>query len=221
MHHRFLFPLAAGIVGLLAFSPVLAASPSPAAEHGPHKATTTTAPADDSGADDPSDPDSSHPDSSDPDSGPADSGSTDPDSSSTTATTGKGGASSTSSTTSTTGKRGSPGTTAPRSGSGSGSSTDCAPPDTVHSPAPQVGDDPQAHEAGEAGTVEVERLSQTELRIAKATANDGWTHQVTGPSGPRVNVRFTRPGQSPSLIRFAASMDEAGQEIHVRVTTCG
>lgn len=209
MHRRFLFPLAAGIVGLLAFSPVLAAQPFPAAEQGPAKATTTTAPADDSGAADPSDPDS----------GPADSGSSDPDpagpdSSSTTASTGKG-----SSTTATTRKGGSSATTAP--GSGSGSSTDCGQPDTAHSPAPQVGDDPQAHEAGEAGTVEVERLSQTELRIAKATANDGWTHQVTGPSGPRVNVRFTRSGQSPSLIRFAASMDQAGQEIHVRVTTCG
>ena len=217
MHHRFLFPWAAGIVGLLAFSPVLAAQPSPAADS-PARATTTTAPADDSGAADPSDPDggSTDPDSTDPDS--TDPDSTDPDSSSTTATTGKGAASST---TSTTGKRGSSATTGPGSGSGSGSSTDCAQPDTVHSPAPQVGDDPQAHEAGEAGTVEVERLSQTELRIAKATANDGWTHQVTGPSGTRVNVRFTRPGQSPSLIRFAASMDQAGQEIHVRVTTCG
>jgi hypothetical protein len=220
MHRRFLFPLAAGIVGLLAFSPVLAAQPSPAAEQGPAKATTTTAPADDSGAADPSDsdpgsadPDSTDPDSTDPDStGPDSAG---PDSSSTTASTGKGG----SSTTATTGKGGSSATTAP--GSGSGSSTDCGQPDTVRSPAPQVGDDPQAHEAGEAGTVEVERLSQTELRIAKATANDGWTQQVTAPSGPRVNVRFTRPGQSPSLIRFAASMDQAGQEIHVRVTTCG
>jgi hypothetical protein len=204
MHRRFLFPLAAGIVGLLAFSPVLAAQPGPAAEQGPAKTTTTTAPADDSGAADPS--------ASDP--GADDSSSTDPDSSSTTASTRKG-----TSTTATTGKGGSSATTAPRSGSGS--STDCGQPDTAHSPAPQVGDDPQAHEAGEAGTVEVERLSQTELRIAKATANDGWTHQVTAPSGPRVNVRFTRPGQSPSLIRFAASMDQAGQEIHVRVTTCG
>ena len=212
MHRRFLFPFAAGIVGLLAFSPVLAAQPFPAAEQGPAKATTTTAAADDSGAADPSDPDSGSADSgsADPDPDPAD-----PDSSSTTASTGKRG----SSTTATTGKGGSSATTAP--GTGSGSSTDCGQSDTAHSPAPQVGDDPQAQEAGEAGTVEVERLSQTELRIAKATANDGWTSQVTAPSGPRVNVRFTRSGQSPSLIRFAASMDQAGQEIHVRITTCG
>jgi len=213
MHRRFLFPLAAGIVGLLAFSPVLAAQPSPAAQSGPAKATTTTAPADDSsGQADPGSADSGSADSGSADSGSADSGSadsgsgTDQDASSTTVTTRKGG---------------SPTTTAPGSGSGPGSSTDCAQPDTAHSPAPQVGEDPQAHQAGEAGTVEVERLSQTELRIAKATANDGWTHQVTSPSGPRVNVRFTRQGQSPSLIRFAASMDQAGQEIHVRVTTCG
>ena len=215
MHRRFLFPLAAGVVGLLAFSPVLAAQPSPAAEQGPGKATTTTAPADDSGATDPSASDPGADDSGSPDPDSPDQDSAGPDSSSTTASTQKRGTS----TTATTGKGGSSPTTAPRSGSGS--STDCGQPDTVHSPAPQVGDDPQAHEAGEAGTVEVERLSQTELRIAKATPNDGWTHQVTAPSGPRVNVRFTRPGQSPSLIRFAASMDQAGQEIHVRVTTCG
>jgi hypothetical protein len=200
MHRRFLFPLAAGIVGLLAFSPVLAAQPSPAAESGPAKSTTTTAPADDSSGQ----TDSGSADSGSADSGSGDSG-TDPDASSTTATTRK---------------SGSPTTTAPDPGSGSGSTKDCAQPDTAHSPAPQVGEDPQTHEAGEAGSVEVERLSQTELRIAKATANDGWTHQVTAPSGPRVNVRFTRPGQSPSLIRFGASMDQAGQEIHVRVTTC-
>jgi hypothetical protein len=216
MHRRFSFPWAAGIVGLLAFSPVLAAQPSPAADSSPAKATTTTAPADDSsgqadsGSADPGDSGSADSGSADSGSGDSDSGDsdsgTDPDASSTTATTRK---------------SGSPTTTGPGAGAGSGSSTDCGQPDTAHSPAPQVGEDPQTHEAGEAGSVEVERLSQTELRIVKATANDGWTHQVTAPSGPRVNVRFTRPGQSPSLIRFGASMDQAGQEIHVRITSCG
>jgi cytoskeletal protein RodZ len=132
----------------------------------------------------------------------------DSDSSSTTASTRKGDSSSTTA------------TTAPRSGSGS-TSTNCAPPETDRSPAPQVGEPAQTHQAGEAGEVEVERLSETELRIANATPNDGWTHTVTSPSGPRVNVRFNRSGQSPSLIRFAASMDQAGQELHIRVTSCG
>lgn len=131
----------------------------------------------------------------------------DSDSSSTTATTRKGDSSSTTA------------TTAPRSGSGS--ATNCAPPETDRSPAPQMGEAAQSHKAGEAGEVEVERLSETELRIAGATPNDGWTHTVTSPSGPRVNVRFSRPGQSPSLIRFAASMDQAGQQLHIRVTRCG
>jgi hypothetical protein len=84
-----------------------------------------------------------------------------------------------------------------------------------------VGEAPQNHGAGDAGDVDVERLSPTELRIAKANANDGWTQQVTAPSGPRVTVKFTRQGQSPSLIRFAASMDQKGTMIHVRVTSCG
>jgi hypothetical protein len=84
-----------------------------------------------------------------------------------------------------------------------------------------VGEAPVTQQAGEAGEVEIERLSETELRIADATPNDDWVHEVTSPSGPRVKVRFTRQGESPSLIRFAASMDQAGQELHIRVTSCG
>jgi hypothetical protein len=84
-----------------------------------------------------------------------------------------------------------------------------------------MGDAPQTHESGEAGSVDIERLSATELRVVKATPKDGWTEQVAAPSGPRVTVKFTRQGQSPSLIRFAASMDQKGTMIHVRVTSCG
>jgi hypothetical protein len=84
-----------------------------------------------------------------------------------------------------------------------------------------MGDAPQTHDSGAAGTVDVERLSPTELRIAKVSASNGWTEQVTAPSGTRVAVKFTRPGSSPSLIRFAASMDQRGSMIHVRVTSCG
>jgi hypothetical protein len=195
MHRRFLFPLAAGVVALLAFAPLMGGQPSLwAAESAPEKSTTTTMADDDTGADSDSDSD-------------ADSDS----SSSTTVTTRKGDSSATTATTATTG---------PGSGSGS-TSTNCAPPETDRSPAPQVGEPAQSHSAGEAGEVEVERLSETELRIASATPKDGWTHTVTSPSGPRVNVRFNRSGQSPSLIRFAASMDQAGQELHIRITSCG
>jgi hypothetical protein len=84
-----------------------------------------------------------------------------------------------------------------------------------------MGDAAMTYDAGEAGTVDVERLSDTELRVAGAKANDGWTEQVATPSGPRITVKFTRQGQSPSLIRFAASMDQKGTMIHVRVTNCG
>src|SRR5687767_10056243 len=190
MHRRFLFPLAAGVVALLAFAPLMGGQPSLwAAESAPEKSTTTTMADEDTGAEPESD-------------------SASDSSSSTTATTRKGDSSSTTA------------TTAPRSGSGS-TSTNCAPPETDRSPAPQVGEPAQTHQAGEAGEVDVERLSETELRIASATPNDGWTHTVTSPSGPRVNVRFNRSGQSPSLIRFAASMDQAGQELHIRVTSCG
>ena len=193
MTRRFLFPLAASVVGLVAISPVLASEQStPAAHMTPAKATTTTmaddhpgAPGDDSGST-----------AEDPGKGSSDS----------TATTGKG--------------------SSPTTGSGSGSggqrsTSVCDPPETEQGPAPQTGDAPQSHNAGEAGSVDVERLSDSELRVAKATPNDGWTEQVATPSGPRVTVKFTRQGQSPSLIRFAASMDQKGTMIHVRVTSCG
>lgn len=193
MTRRFLFPLAASVVGLVAISPVLASEQSaPAAYQTPAKATTTTM------ADD-------HPAAPDDDSG------------STTEDPGKGSSDSTA----TTGKGSSP-TTGSGSGSGDQRSTSvCDPPETEQGPAPQAGDAPQSHNAGEAGSVDVERLSDSELRVAKATANDGWTEQVATPSGPRVTVKFTRQGQSPSLIRFAASMDQKGTMIHVRVTSCG
>jgi hypothetical protein len=203
MHRRSLFPLAAGVVALLAFAPLMGGQPSLwAAESAPGKSTTTTMAADDTGANPDSDSDSDADADADAGTG-SDSGS-----SSTTATTRKGDSSATTA------------TTAPRSGSGS-TSANCAPPETDRNPAPQMGEAAQTHQAGEAGEVEVERLSETELRIVNATPNDGWTHTVTSPSGPRVNVRFNRSGQSPSLIRFAASMDQAGQELHIRVTSCG
>ena len=192
MHHRFLFPLAAGIVGLLAISPVLAAEQkAPDKGSAPTKASTSTTA-------DPGDA--------------ADSGDT--------ANSGD------NTSTDDSGKDGSTDNSTPDSGSGSGSggqrsSSVCDPPETKQDPAPQVGDAPQTHEAGEAGSVDVERLSDSELRVAGANANDGWTEQVATPSGPRVTVKFTRQGQSPSLIRFAATMDQKGTMIHVRVTNCG
>jgi len=197
MHRRFLFPLAAGVVGVVAISPVFAAEPSPSAGgKGPGKATTSSTMAATS-----STMSGSGAGSSTPTTAAASGGTT---------TTAKGG------TTPTTRAPG------PSSGSGSGtSSSTCAPPATDQGPAPQVGEAPQTHSSGDAGSVDVERLSPTELRVAKATPNNGWMEQITAPSGPRVSVKFTRSGQSPSLIRFAGSMDQAGRVIHTRVQSCG
>src|SRR5688572_144544 len=195
MHRRFLFPLAAGVVGLVAMSPVLAAdSKTPDKNSPPNKATTTTVASSGSSAD----PGTSA-DSGDPGDDPsADSGDQN-------------------------GSSGNDSGSGSGSGSGGGqrSSSVCDQPETNKGPAPQMGDTAQTHEAGEAGSVDVERLSDTELRVVGATANDGWTEQVATPSGPRVTVKFTRQGQSPSLIRFAATMDQRGTMIHVRVTSCG
>jgi hypothetical protein len=204
MHRKFLFPLAAGILGLVAISPALANEPSKAPHKGsaPAKGTTSTTAADPGASDGSgSGPDGSAPDGSAPD----DSGSA-PDGN---GSSGNGG------------KNGSGGNSAPSSGGGQRSTSVCDPPETNQSAAPQMGDAAQTYESGEAGSVDVERLSDTELRVAKANPNDGWTEQVATPSGPRITVKFTRQGQSPSLIRFAASMDQKGTMIHVRVTNCG
>jgi hypothetical protein len=203
MHRRFLFPLAAGVVGLVAISPVFAAEPSPAkAGSGPAKATTTTAA-----------PKGGSPSNAGPSGNTGSSGGN-----GTTATTSGGNGSSTPASSG-------PGAAPGQGGGGSapapGSSSNCAPPQTDQAPAPQVGEPPQNHPAGDAGTVDVERLSATDLRVAKASPNDGWTQQATAPSGPRVTVKFTHAGGSPSVIRFAASMDQAGRMIHTRVQACG
>ncbi|HKY77850.1 MAG TPA: hypothetical protein VJS45_17080 [Acidimicrobiia bacterium] len=209
MHRRFLFPLAAGVVGLLAMSPVLAAdSKAPDKNSPPSKATTTTVESSGSSADSDTSADTGDPaDDPSADGG----GKNDSSGNNSGSDTGSGtGSDSDSGTGSGTG-----------SGGGQRSSSVCDQPETNKGPAPQMGDAPQTHEAGEAGNVDVERLSETELRIAGATANDGWTEQVATPSGPRVTVKFTRQGQSPSLMRFAATMDQRGTMIHVRVTSCG
>lgn len=215
MHRRFLIPLAAGVLGMVAIAPALSSEPSALAV-GPDRAKATTSSTADSTSD--TDRDADMDPGSDPDPG-------------SDADTGSGSGSGTGSAPDSgpdsgtdPGDRSGPDSSGPRRDSGSGertSSTTCDPPATDRGPAPQVGEAAQTYEAGEAGTVDVERLSETELRIAGASPNDGWTEEVRTASGPRVNVRFTRQGQSPSLIRFAASMDQRGTEIHIRVTSCG
>ena len=194
MHRRFLFPLAAGVVGLLAISPVFAAEPSPAkAGSGPGRATTTTAthnsPTTGTTASSappqqqsPPPEQSAPPEQSPPPQQPS---------------------------------------PPPPSGGTGKSSSECGAPQTNQAPAPQVGQAPQSHPAGEGGSVDIERASPTELRVAKANPNSGWQPEVTGPSGPRITVKFTHPGYSPSLIHFAASMNQAGRMIHTRVQSCG
>jgi hypothetical protein len=197
MHRRFLFPLASGVVGLLAISPVFAAEPSPAkAGSGPGKGTTTTAtrhaPASaTTAATAPPQQESPPPEQQSP---PPEQQSPPPQ------------------------PGPSPG---PPPNGGAKSTSECGQPQTNQGPAPQTGQPPQNHPAGDAGTVDIERASPTDLRVARANPNNGWQPEVTAPSGPRITVKFTRPGYSPSLIHFAATMDQAGRMIHTRVQSCG
>jgi hypothetical protein len=77
-----------------------------------------------------------------------------------------------------------------------------------------------SYDAGKAGTVDVERTSPTDLHIVGADPNTGWTHEITGPTGPRVKVKFTNSAGPPWVVRFAASMGNSGGTIHIRVTSC-
>jgi cytoskeletal protein RodZ len=95
----------------------------------------------------------------------------------------------------------------------------CATPERTHAPAPAEGDS-EVYPAGEAGEVEVVRSSPTDLEVGQVAAADGWTAETTEPSGPRVKVRFSDSANPSSKIRFTASMDQAGEEIHVKVTSC-
>ena len=216
MHRRFLFPLAAAVVGLVAISPVFAAEPSPSkAGSGPAKATTTSSPKGGSAGAGAS-------------STTANTAGTDSSATTGSSTDGKGntppptsGPGSSGSAPSGPGSSGSAPPPSQGGGGAPGSSSNCAPPQTDQGPAPQVGQPPQNHGAGDAGNVDVERLSPTELRIAKVNPNNGWNQQASAPSGPRVTVKFTHPGGSPSIVHFAASMDQAGRVIHVRVQSCG
>lgn len=97
-------------------------------------------------------------------------------------------------------------------------SGNCSEPVQTHEPAPAEGET-VIYPAGDAGEVEVSRLSPTELEIVEAVANDGWSSEVTAPSGPRVKARFVETASS-NKTRFAAQMDQAGEEIHVRVESC-
>ncbi|MGH8992380.1 MAG: hypothetical protein ACRDZ7_12795 [Acidimicrobiia bacterium] len=99
------------------------------------------------------------------------------------------------------------------------SSANCSTPETLQEPAPAEGES-VIYPAGDAGDVEVSRRSPTELEVVDAAASDGWTAEVTTPTGPRVKVRFVDDANTSSKTRFAASMDQKGEEIHIRVTNC-
>jgi len=176
MRRQFAVLCAAGCLGLVAFSPVLAASASSStvAAKKPPKSSAS--------------------------------------SSSTTSTSGKA-ASKKSSTTPTTASQGTP-----SQGSPSQSSA-CGTPQTAHEPAPAQGAS-QNYPAANAGAVDVQRASQSDLKVANVTANSGWTYKVITPSGPRISVRFIDQATPSSAVHFAAQMDQAGRDIHVRVTNC-
>jgi hypothetical protein len=94
----------------------------------------------------------------------------------------------------------------------------CDAPKTSRAPAPAAGAQ-GTYTAESAGSVVVERVDATNLRVVSENPNGGWTPQVVAPSGPRVRVKFgnTATGE---VERFAASLNKKGSEIHNRATHC-
>ncbi len=190
MRRRSIVLLAGGVLALALAPPVFGAGDSTTPPPGQSAASTTTTTAYASGA------------------APTSTTATmAPSSTSTTATTAPAGAGATTT------------TTAPATDAQSPApSGNCAAPVQTHEAAPAEGES-VVYPAGDAGEVEISRISTTELEVVDAVANDGWTAEVTGPTGPRVKVRFVEDATS-SKTRFAASMDQHGDEIHIRVEDC-
>jgi hypothetical protein len=93
----------------------------------------------------------------------------------------------------------------------------CDAPSTSRAAAPAAGAQ-ATYPAGNAGSVVVQRVDATTLRIVSANPSGGWTQQVMAQSGPRVRVKFTNSGGE--VERFASSLNKKGTEIHNRVTHC-
>jgi hypothetical protein len=110
-------------------------------------------------------------------------------------------------------------TTAPYSSDSPPSQEAACNPETNHAPAPEVGAT-ESYPAGDAGSVDIKRSSASDLEVAKVNPNPEWTPETTAQTGPRVKVRFTNNADPNSIVRFAAQMDQAGTEIHIRVTSC-
>jgi hypothetical protein len=107
----------------------------------------------------------------------------------------------------------------PQSQGSPSQSSKCGAPETSHEPAPAEGTT-QNYRAAGAGDVDVARISATDLKVANVEANFGWTYKVISAQGPRVTVRFLSNSTPSSVVHFAAQMDQAGRDIHIRVTSC-
>ena len=94
----------------------------------------------------------------------------------------------------------------------------CAPTDKTSVPAPPVGTQ-ETYQAGDAGSVVVQRTSDIELSVVSATPNAGWANGSQTPTGSRVAARFYQP-YTTKVVRFVAELNRTGTSLYVRVTRC-
>jgi hypothetical protein len=76
------------------------------------------------------------------------------------------------------------------------------------------------YQAGAGGVADVTRSGQAELKVAGVTPTAGWTDIVFTPTGQDVRVKYTDGANPHHYVRLVVSLNNAGTEIHVRVTTC-
>lgn len=109
---------------------------------------------------------------------------------------------------------------APGAAADEAATANCGAPETTEVAAPAE-DGAETFEAGEAGTVELERTSATDLRILSATPADGWVEKIATPDGPRVKGKFTNTETPDHVVKFAASLNSDGSVLRLKVTDCG
>jgi hypothetical protein len=107
----------------------------------------------------------------------------------------------------------------PSGGGGTRTPVSCGPPDAKHDVAPAIGST-NKYQAGEGGSADVTRSAQTELKVGNVTPSPGWTDIVFTPSGQNVRVKYTEGANPHHYVHLVVSLNNAGTEIHVRVTSC-
>jgi len=94
----------------------------------------------------------------------------------------------------------------------------CDPATKVKGTAPAIGAS-ATFQAGNAGSVVIQRVDATTLKVASTKANSGWTATVTGPQGHRVKVTFADT-TTRELQHFGIGLSARGTFVMTSTSHC-